>query len=52
MGLSGLGDLALTCTDDQSSNRRLGLMLGCGRSVSEAAAEIGTVEGVRAAQKC
>jgi len=49
MGLSGLGDLVLTCTDDQSRNRRLGLMLGRGRSVSEAVAEIGTVEGVRAA---
>ena len=27
MGLAGLGDLVLTCTDDQSRNRRLGLML-------------------------
>lgn len=49
MGLSGLGDLVLTCTDDQSRNRRLGLMVGRGRSVEEAVAEIGTVEGVRAA---
>ena len=49
MGLSGLGDLVLTCTDNQSRNRRLGLMLGHGHSVEEAAAEIGTVEGVRAA---
>lgn len=49
MGLSGLGDLVLTCTDDQSRNRRLGLMLGRGRSVDEAVAQIGTVEGVRAA---
>lgn len=49
MGLSGLGDLVLTCTDNQSRNRRLGLMVGQGRSVEEAAAEIGTVEGLRAA---
>lgn len=49
MGLSGLGDLVLTCTDDQSRNRRMGLMLGRGHSVAESVAEIGTVEGVRAA---
>ena len=30
MGLAGLGDLVLTCTDDQSRNRRLGLALGRG----------------------
>ena len=34
MGLAGLGDLVLTCTDDQSRNRRLGLALGRGRSVA------------------
>lgn len=49
MGLSGLGDLVLTCTDDQSRNRRLGLMVGRGREVQAAIAEIGTVEGARAA---
>jgi len=49
MGLSGLGDLVLTCTDDQSRNRRLGLMLGRGSNVEEAVRQIGTVEGVRAA---
>ena len=31
MGLAGLGDLVLTCTDDQSRNRRYGLMLGPGQ---------------------
>ena len=31
MGLSGIGDLVLTCTDDQSRNRRFGLMLAPGR---------------------
>ena len=50
MGLSGLGDLVLTCTDNQSRNRRFGLALAAGKSVAEAAAEIGqVVEGVKAA---
>ncbi|HEX4871307.1 MAG TPA: NAD(P)H-dependent glycerol-3-phosphate dehydrogenase [Nevskiaceae bacterium] len=50
MGLAGLGDLVLTCTDNQSRNRRLGLLLAQGRSPAEAAAEIQqVVEGVRAA---
>jgi glycerol-3-phosphate dehydrogenase (NAD(P)+) len=47
MGLAGVGDLVLTCTDDQSRNRRLGLALARGLSVAEARAEIGQeVEGV------
>jgi glycerol-3-phosphate dehydrogenase (NAD(P)+) len=51
MGLAGLGDLALTCTDDQSRNRRMGLALASGKSVAEAAAEIRqVVEGVKAAK--
>lgn len=46
-GLAGLGDLVLTCTDDQSRNRRMGLALARGKSVDEAKAEIGQeVEGV------
>lgn len=50
MGLAGLGDLVLTCTDDQSRNRRLGLLLAKGMTVDEARAEIGrTIEGVRTA---
>jgi len=50
MGLAALGDLVLTCTDDQSRNRRLGLALGRGRSPEEALREIGqVVEGVTAA---
>ena len=50
MGLAGLGDLVLTCTQDQSRNRRMGLALARGKSVSEAQAEIGqVVEGVRTA---
>ena len=51
MGLSGMGDLVLTCTDDQSRNRRMGLALASGREVDEIAAEIGqVVEGVYAAR--
>jgi glycerol-3-phosphate dehydrogenase (NAD(P)+) len=36
MGLAGLGDLVLTCTDDQSRNRRFGLALGRGATCQEA----------------
>lgn len=50
MGMAGLGDLVLTCTDDQSRNRRFGLMLGQGKTAAEAQTEIASVvEGVRAA---
>jgi glycerol-3-phosphate dehydrogenase (NAD(P)+) len=52
MGLAGIGDLVLTCTGDQSRNRRLGLALGQGRSVEEAVAEIGqVVEGIKTAEE-
>lgn len=48
MGLSGVGDLVLTCTDNQSRNRRLGLALGQGKTVEEALEEIGqAVEGAK-----
>jgi len=48
MGLSGVGDLVLTCTDNQSRNRRLGLALGQGKTAEEAIAEIGqAVEGAK-----
>ena len=51
MGLSGMGDLVLSCTDDQSRNRRMGLALANGKSVEETAEEIGqVVEGVYAAK--
>jgi glycerol-3-phosphate dehydrogenase (NAD(P)+) len=51
MGLAALGDLVLTCTDDQSRNRRLGLALGRGQSLEEAQGGIGqVVEGVAAAR--
>jgi glycerol-3-phosphate dehydrogenase (NAD(P)+) len=50
MGLSGLGDLVLTCTDNQSRNRRMGLLLASGKTVTEATAEIAqVVEGIKAA---
>ena len=50
MGLAGLGDLVLTCTDDQSRNRRVGLALGKGDALDEAVASIGqAVEGVKSA---
>jgi len=51
MGLAGLGDLVLTCTDDQSRNRRLGLILGRGGDVEAARREIGqAIEGIRTAE--
>ncbi len=51
MGLAGLGDLVLTCTDDQSRNRRMGLALAAGKPRDEAQAAIGqVVEGVLAAR--
>ena len=51
MGLAGLGDLVLTCTDDQSRNRRFGMALGRGASLAEAQAAIHqVVEGLPAAR--
>jgi len=47
-GLAGLGDLVLTCTDDQSRNRRVGLGLGKGRELGVILDELGQeAEGVR-----
>ncbi len=52
IGLGGMGDLVLTCTDDQSRNRRMGLALARGCSIDEAKREIGQeVEGVMAARE-
>jgi glycerol-3-phosphate dehydrogenase (NAD(P)+) len=51
-GLSGIGDLILTCTDNQSRNRQLGLAIGRGLTVEQAVAEVGkTVEGMHAARE-
>lgn len=48
MGMAGLGDLVLTCTDNQSRNRRFGIMLGQGMDVKAAQDSIGqVVEGYR-----
>lgn len=54
LGLAGVGDLVLTCTDNQSRNRRFGLELGNGISIKEAELRIGqVVEGTHnAAQIC
>ena len=52
MGLSGLGDLILTCTDNQSRNRRLGLTLGQGKTLEQALQSIDQViEGVQTARE-
>jgi glycerol-3-phosphate dehydrogenase (NAD(P)+) len=51
VGLAGMGDLVLTCTDNQSRNRRLGLALASGKSIEQAQEEIQqVVEGLRAAK--
>ena len=51
MGLAGMGDLVLTCTDNLSRNRRMGLALAAGKTVEEAQEEIQqVVEGVKAAK--
>ena len=48
IGLAGVGDLVLTCTDNQSRNRRFGIAVGSGTSVQQAEREIGqVVEGAR-----
>jgi glycerol-3-phosphate dehydrogenase (NAD(P)+) len=55
MGLAGMGDLVLTCTDDQSRNRRFGLALARGATVEQALRDIGQVvegyNGARAAYR-
>jgi glycerol-3-phosphate dehydrogenase (NAD(P)+) len=52
MGLTGVGDLVLTCTDNQSRNRRFGLAIGNGGTAAEAQATIGqVVEGAIAARE-
>lgn len=51
MGLAGMGDLVLTCTDNQSRNRRLGLALAQGKTAKQYMGELGqAVEGFHAAQ--
>ena len=54
-GLSGLGDLILTCSSDESRNRRAGRLIGKGKTVEEAKKEIGmtieSVENIEVAKK-
>ncbi len=51
MGLSGLGDLVLTCTGDLSRNRQVGLLLAQGQTLAQAVASLGHVaEGVYSAR--
>lgn len=51
MGLAGLGDLVLTCTDDQSRNRRFGKALAAGSTPEQAFTDIGqVVEGALTAK--
>ena len=42
-GLTGLGDLIVTCMSDHSRNRRAGIMVGQGKTIEEAKKEIGMV---------
>ncbi len=49
-GLTGIGDLVVTCTSRHSRNNRFGYKVGSGASVKDALAEVGTVEGYYAAE--
>ncbi len=52
MGLSGAGDLVLTCTGDLSRNRQVGLELARGRTLEQVLAQLGHVaEGVESARE-
>lgn len=47
-GLSGVGDLIVTCTSMHSRNRRAGILIGQGKTVEEATKEVGmVVEGIK-----
>lgn len=52
MGLAGMGDLILTCTDNQSRNRRTGLLLAQGKTLEQVHKEIGqAIEGLKTAKE-
>lgn len=52
MGLAGMGDLILTCTDDQSRNRRTGLLLSQGKTMEQVHEAIGqAIEGIKTARE-
>lgn len=51
-GLAGLGDLVLTCTDNQSRNRRFGVLIGKNYNIEQACQEIKqVVEGLHNAKQ-
>jgi glycerol-3-phosphate dehydrogenase (NAD(P)+) len=49
-GLTGIGDLVVTCTSQHSRNNRFGFKVGKGMAIKEALAEVGTVEGYYATE--
>ncbi len=49
-GLTGIGDLVVTCTSRHSRNNRFGYMVGSGKDIETALKEVGTVEGYHAAE--
>jgi glycerol-3-phosphate dehydrogenase (NAD(P)+) len=49
-GLTGIGDLIVTCTSMHSRNRRAGILIGKGEAPERALGEVGTVEGYHAAK--
>ena len=49
-GLTGIGDLVVTCTSQHSRNNRFGFKVGSGVPINQALAEVGTVEGYYAAK--
>jgi len=52
MGLTGAGDLILTCTDDKSRNRRVGIGLGQGKKLEQLLLDLGqAAEGVLTARE-
>ncbi len=52
MGLAGMGDLILTCTDNQSRNRRTGLLMSQGKTLEQVHSEIGqAIEGIKTAKE-
>ena len=44
-GLTGIGDLIVTCISQHSRNKRAGVLIGSGRTPEDAVAQVGTVEG-------
>ncbi len=49
-GLTGIGDLVVTCTSRHSRNNRFGYKVGSGANIKTALAEVGTVEGYYATE--